>query len=84
MCLIGSSGIHAGEDVTKIDFDMDFIYGFSCKTGTKAEKIEPKVPYDEIIKRIGPAKRYLKNLDYKVVTITKNNFYTFYKKKNKK
>lgn len=66
--------------VKKIEFDMGFIYRFSCKTGTKAEKIEPKVPYDEIVKRLNHSVRFLKNLDYKVITLSKYNFYTFYKK----
>ena len=67
--------------IKKVGFDMGFIYRFSLKTGTKAEKIEPKVSDDEIIKRMHYAKKFLKNLDYKVVSISKNSYYTFYKTK---
>jgi tRNA A37 methylthiotransferase MiaB len=64
-----------------IDFDMGFIYRFSCKTGTEAEKIEPKVSNDDIIKRMNYAKKLLKNHEYKVITLSKNSYYTFYKTK---
>jgi tRNA A37 methylthiotransferase MiaB len=67
------------EFVKKIGFDMGFIYRFSCKTGTKAETIEPKVSSDEIVKRLNHAKKLLKNDNYKVIGLVKNSFYTFYK-----
>jgi tRNA A37 methylthiotransferase MiaB len=66
--------------IKKINFDMGFIYRFSCKTGTEAEKIEPKVSNYEINKRMNKAKKLLKNQDYKVITLKKHSFYTFYKK----
>jgi tRNA A37 methylthiotransferase MiaB len=67
--------------IKKIDFNMGFIYRFSCKTGTEAEKIEPKVSDDDVIKRMNCAKKLLKNQEYKVITLSKNSFYTFYKTK---
>ena len=58
---------------------MGFIYRYSCKTGTKAEKMEPKIPLDIKIRRMKEAKRILQNNKYKVVSLSRNNFYTFYK-----
>ena len=68
------------EFIKNLNFDMGFIYRFSCKTGTKAEKIEPKVPDDEILKRMHLARKTLKNEKYKVISLAKNSFYAFYKK----
>jgi len=69
------------EFIKKIGFDMGFIYRFSSKTDTVAEKIKPKVSNDEINYRIQSAKQLLKDYRYKVISISKNNFYTFYKTK---
>jgi len=68
------------EFIKNLNFDMGFIYRFSCKTGTKAETIEPKVPDDEIVKRMHHARKTLKNESYKVISLAKNSFYAFYKK----
>ena len=65
--------------IKKLDFDMGFIYRFSCKKGTKAETLEPKVSDDEIINRIHNARKILKKEKYKVITLAKNGYYTFYK-----
>jgi len=66
--------------VKDVGFYMGFIYRFSCKQGTEAEKIEPKVSDEEIIKRFDFAKKFLKNQNYKFVSLSKNSFCTFYKK----
>ena len=66
--------------VKKLDFDMGFIYRFSCKKGTIAETIEPKVSDEEIIKRMHQSRKILKNQKYKVVTLSKDSYYTFYKR----
>jgi len=50
--------------IKEVDSSGGQIYLFSCKTGTEAEKIEPKVPNEEIYKRLNYAKRYLKNVRY--------------------
>ena len=60
---------------------MGFIFRFSCKAGTTAEKIDPKIQQEEIVKRFNYAKKMLKENNYKVLTLTKNSFYTFYKKR---
>lgn len=64
--------------VQKLNFDMGFIYRFSCKTDTKAEEMEQIKP-EEIISRLQKAKQILKKQGYKVITLSKNSFYTFYK-----
>lgn len=66
--------------VTSIGFDMGFIYRYSCKTGTKADKMNPKVPLETKIKRMNEAKKILKNDGYTVLSLSKNSFYSFYKK----
>ena len=68
------------EFIKDINFDMGFIYRFSLKPGTKAESIEPKVKDKEIDLRINNAAKILKKHKYKVIPLSKNNFYTFYKK----
>ena len=62
-----------------LGFDIGFIYRFSSKTGTKAEKMELKISDDEIISRMYSAKKFLKNNNYRVISLVKNSFYTFYK-----
>jgi len=68
------------EFIKSLDFDMGFIYRFSCKTGTKAETMEPKVSDDEIVTRLQQATKILKNENYKVISLVKNSYYTFYNK----
>lgn len=64
--------------VKKMNFDMGFIYRYSRKTGTKAEEMAP-VPEEEIVSRLQNASQILKKHGYKVLTLSKNSFYTFYK-----
>ena len=56
------------------------IYLFSCKTGTEAEKIEPKVNKKEMAKRSGYAKKFLKNAGYIVSYSSKEGVLDFIKK----
>jgi len=60
-------------------FDMGFIYRFSLRSNTKADKIEPKIKSDELDYRMLSAKKILKNNKYKVLSLSKNSFYAFYK-----
>jgi tRNA A37 methylthiotransferase MiaB len=60
-------------------FDMGFIYRFSLRSNTKAIKIDPKISKDEIDYRMLIARRLLKNHKYKVLSLSKNSFYSFYK-----
>lgn len=61
------------------NFDMGFIYRFSLRSNTKADKIEPKIPQDEIDYRMLTAKKFLKKHHYKVLSLSKNSFYSFYR-----
>lgn len=61
------------------DFDMGFIYRFSLRSNTKAKKIEPKINTGELDFRMQSTKKILKNNKYKVLSLSKNSFYTFYK-----
>lgn len=62
----------------KINFDMGFIYRYSCKTGTEAEKMKPTSKYI-IDSRLLKSKEKLKKIGYRFLTISKNNFYVFYR-----
>lgn len=65
--------------VTSIDFDMGFIYRYSCKTGTKAETMDLKVPIETKIIRMKKARKILKSEKYKLLSLSKNSYYSFYK-----
>jgi len=62
----------------KIDTGLGI--AFSCKTGTKAEEIEPKIDEKEILKRMNLSKKYLKQVGYKIISLP-NNLFVFYKRK---
>jgi tRNA A37 methylthiotransferase MiaB len=57
------STLHVIEEVR---FNWGVIYPFSCKTGTEAENINPKIPREEILRRIAYAKKYLRKYKYTV------------------
>ena len=57
---------------------MGFIYRYSCKTGTEAEKMKPTSEYI-IDSRLLKSKEEFKKIGYRFLTISKNNFYVFYK-----
>lgn len=60
-------------------FDMGFIYRFSLRSNTKANFFNPKISSDELDFRMLFAKKLLKKNNYKVLTLSKNSFYSFYK-----
>jgi threonylcarbamoyladenosine tRNA methylthiotransferase MtaB len=60
-------------------FDIGFIYRFSLRSNTMADRIEPKTPQDEIDYRMITAKKIFKKNRYKVLSLSKNSFYSFYK-----
>ena len=62
--------------VSEVDFDAGFIFPFSCKSGTKAEEIEPKVSEKEISKRIRYSKKFLRKRKYNIFRL-KKHFYIF-------
>jgi tRNA A37 methylthiotransferase MiaB len=52
--------------IEEMRFGWGVIYPFSCKTGTEAENINPKVPKEEILRRMAYAKKYLRKYKYTV------------------
>jgi len=52
---------------------------FSCKTGTPAEKIEPKVPNKEIWKRYAFSKKFLRSIGYSIVYKKRTRLFIFQK-----
>ena len=56
------------------------IYLFSCRRGTEAEKIEPKIPEKEMIKRALCGMKFLKKAGYTADYISKEKLLLFNKK----
>jgi MiaB/RimO family radical SAM methylthiotransferase len=50
--------------IKEVSFDNIIVIPFSLKTGTKAERIEPKITDEEISKRVDYAKYYFKKTGY--------------------
>lgn len=48
------------------NFYSGYLYKFSCRKGTKAEEMEPKVSQEEMDKRIKYAKKFFKEKGYKI------------------
>ena len=53
--------------IEETNFNVGYFIPFSLKTGTKAEKIEPKISQKEISDRMKYAKNYLKKIGYHVL-----------------
>ena len=68
------------EFIKYVEFNGGQLYEFSCRTGTEAEKIEPRISNEEIIRRIKYAKKYLKSLGYYATYIPKEHILLFMKK----
>ena len=66
--------------VKEVDVDLGFIYKFSCRKGTEAEKINPKISDKEIDRRLKYAKKFLKRYGYKVIYLRNMHFYVFFKR----
>ena len=54
--------------IKDLQFNGGQIYSFSCRKGTEAEKIEPKLTEEEMLNRMKNTKKFLKNAGYKVIT----------------
>ena len=52
--------------IKKCNFSAGQLISFSCKTGSEAERIEPKIPKNVIYKRLEYAKIFLKKEGYNV------------------
>ena len=67
--------------IKEIDFSLGYIFPFSCRSGTAAEKINPKIPDNEISYRMRYARKYLKKIgynnsfikNYKILLFTKDS-----------
>ncbi|ENO12440.1 2-methylthioadenine synthetase [Thermoplasmatales archaeon SCGC AB-539-C06] len=68
--------------IKESDFSRIGLYQFSCKDGTEAENIEPKIPQEEILRRLKYAKKFMKNIGYSKLFLPKfHNVMMFYNKK---
>lgn len=65
--------------VKKVDFTGGQIYLTSIRPGTEAEKIEPKISREEIIRRVNYSKKFLKKAGYNVKFIPKEEILLFSK-----
>jgi len=72
--------IQTMDTIIALDFDMGFLYRYSCKTGTKAENMEPKISLEEKNRRMREASTFLQDHNYEVLSLSKDSFYAFYKK----
>lgn len=59
------------------NFSAGLVFLYSEKPGTEAEKIEPKIPMEEIDKRLKFAKKFLNDAGYNVIHIKKPHFFQF-------
>lgn len=66
--------------IVKMNIQSGYIYPFSCKTGSKIEKLEPKVPKEIISRRLKISKKYFNNERYNVFTQFKPYFLIFEKR----
>ena len=63
--------------IKECNFNVGHIFPFACKTDTKAEEIEPKIPKAEILKRLKYTKKFLKKAGFTVFYISKPFFFIF-------
>jgi len=67
--------------IKEVGFDGGQLYEFSCRPGTEAEGIEPKISKKEILKRIKIAKKYLKDYGYNAMYLPGQTILVFTKRK---
>lgn len=65
--------------VKEIDFNWGFIFPFSCRPGSEAENLEPKVSKKEILDRMNFAGEYLKKIGYNSSSFKSHNILVFSK-----
>jgi len=63
--------------IKDINFHLGYIYSFSCRPGTAAEKLEPKVPANEISNRMKYAKKYLEEIGYQCTLFKRQGLMIF-------
>lgn len=62
----------------KIQFDHGVVFPFSCHKGTKAEKIEPKIPKNEIKRRMKETLKFFRKNNYFAWRFISTGFIPFY------
>jgi len=67
--------------IKEIDFWDGFVFRFSLKHGSQAEKIDPKVPKEEAIERFIESEKFFKKMNYNIKIESKFESYIFCKKK---
>lgn len=67
--------------IKEVGFDGGQLYEFSCRPGTEAEKIEPKISKEDILKRIKIAEEYLKKYGYNAMYLPNQTMLVFTKTK---
>jgi MiaB/RimO family radical SAM methylthiotransferase len=66
--------------IKEVKFHGGFIFRFSCKAGTLAEKLEQKIPEKEISRRMKYAKKLLKKEGYRVIRLPTSSVVSFSKR----
>ena len=67
--------------IKEADIDAGLIFPFSCRKGSEAENIEPKISKKEILRRFRYARRYLIKQNYYVIYLRKPPLFLFVKNK---
>ncbi|UCF50508.1 MAG: radical SAM protein [Thermoplasmatales archaeon] len=65
--------------VNEISFDWGFVFPFSCRPGSLAEKIEPKVSNKEILERMKLAGEYFNKIGYNSSSFKNHDILVFSK-----
>ena len=66
--------------IRESDFQIGTAIKYSCKIGTKAEKIEGKISTKKIDKRFNYAKKFFKKQGYNIMYLPRMHYFVFFKK----
>lgn len=65
--------------LNEVNFSLGYIFPFSSRPGTPAERLEPKIEADEIKARMTYADKYLRKNGYENIILKKHNIMLFSK-----
>jgi tRNA A37 methylthiotransferase MiaB len=65
--------------LNEVNFSLGYIFPFSSRPGTPAERLEPKIKIDEIKARMTYADQYLRKNGYENIILKKHNILLFSK-----